>query len=714
MGTLDAALEAAGPAPAQTQDQGTLSEALKAATSGSTSPVEENIKPVSANYVIPDIVGGAAETVAGGVLGTLGQVGGGLAGIAGAATGSLDRANRWLNWAQKNISTVAGLYGENETETGRGIQRGLSKAFENVSTKPGWFVGDKTLALTKSPLAAATADTATQAAIQTAIAALTGKVAKAYNAPGVSGVAETLPSAMDQGGGIQPGSASSEVVAPTAEKKVLGGGAAVSSSNPYPELTGQKSVRGGGFPQLQASQISGDLPIPEQAVRSRIANEILGDEGGERIRPGVVTGNEDTLRTESALAKASNPTPQGLLLRDKMAEEQRALSSYAEGIVTKTGASQTLLNDAQRGDLLNGTLYGPDSLRSYIDQQKQQIYAEAAQRQGPNPVALPGLEKALTSPQLSSSLKIAGQPNFLPGVSELYGQFKTNGFENPVTGEMIPPNTIAAAQELRKYLNQAWSPDNSMWIGRLKGMIDSDIAQAGGADLYQKANALHSAEQTLYGAPGIKKIFGDTDPTTGIAKGLSSEKILPSINNLPLDQYSHIYNVFDSMANGKIPGAESLTLPPELQMAAKQSKAELAGALVRDVTKAGGDKIGAWNANAANKTMNAYTQKLDLAVPPDVLENLHTLNIGGHIMPNMHSYEGAALQARRLDQAGLLERSLPQIGATIGGVTPIPGGTWAGGKAGEWMQRKAATKRQLLQAQETDAAMEAAAKLGKK
>ena len=244
--------------------------------------------------------------------------------------------------------------------------------------------------------------------------------------------------------------------------------------------------------------------------------------------------------------------------------------------------------------------------------------------------------------------------------------------------------------------------------------MDNDVAQAGGADLYQKANAIHAAEQTLFNAPGIKRVFGDVDPDTGISKGLSPEKILPTINNLPIDQYRHIYNVFDAMSNGRVLGADGLTLPPELQAAGAQVKAEMGGALVRDIYQAGADKAGVWNANSANKVMNSHSQKLQLSVDPDVLQDLHTLNLGGQIMPGMHAYEGAAQQARRLDQAGLLERNLPTVGAVIGGATPLPGASWLGGKAGEFGQNKLALRRQLRQAQETDTAMEAAAKLGKK
>ena len=655
-----------------------------------------------------DAAGGLAETVANGALGTAGVLGGGLAESAGLATGSTDRAQRWNDWAKRNISTVAGLYDPTpETETGKGIQDAFDAAVGKVKQIAG-RAGDATLRATGSPALAAAADTATQAAAQAA-AGLAGAGAARVIGGGVPRASETVQSTLDQGRGKET------VAVPTEglERQVAGGGAAASSNSPYPVLTGQKLMRGGEFPQLPLSASSGDLPLAEQKVRSAIAGQIL-NEDPSRIRPGVTSGNEDTLRTEAAMARANNPTPAGVMIRDKMAQEQRGLFNYANRIIEDTGASPTLRNDLMRGDLVNSTLYGSDSLRTFIDTEKAKIYAEAAQRQGQRPTALPTLEAHLTDPTFASSLQIAGQPNFLPGVASLLAQFKTNGFRNPATGETIPANTVGAAMELHKALNRAWTPDNAMYIKPLKRAILDDVAQSGGADLYQRANGIHAAEQTLFDAPGMAKIFGEVNPQTGISKGLSSEKILPAANSLPMDQYAHLRNVLDAMSNGRVLGSDVLQVPDYLQEAARQSARELDGALVRDIVQDGGDKAGAWNANSANKTMNAYTDKLQYVGNPEVLSKLHTLNIGGQVMPNIHAYEGAPMLARRMDQAGLLEKHLPKGGAVIGGITGLPGGEVIGMKLGELLGGKAAMRRQMRQADETDAAMEAAAKLGAK
>jgi hypothetical protein len=713
----DAMLAKIGSAPQQTTEPDAVEEhmlrAIAAARNPATKTENSSGTVMSPEAGALDAAGGLAQTALNSGLSTAGALGGGLAEVGGLLTLSTDRAQRWHDWAQRNISTVAGLYDPTPvTETGKGIQNALDAVGEKVKKYAG-LAGQSTLDATGSPALATAVDTGAQALAQIATGVIGARGAGLFGGR-IPRSAGALESTLDQGRGAE----SVAVPAQGLERQVAGGGSAAASGNPYPTLTGQQSVRNGAFPQIKEAQIGGDVPAPERAVRSAIVGKILADSGEDasRVRESSVTGNIDTARTEHELSRAANPTPEGLILRDKIASEQRALPQFAENVINKTGASRTLIDDGMRGDLLNSTLYGPESLRAYLADQKNQIYAEAAQRQGPNPVQLASLEKMVSSPQLSSSLKIAGQPNFLPGVAELLNQFKTNGFENSVTGEAIAPNTVGAAMELHKALNSAWTRDNAQYIGRMKQAILGDVAQAGGADLYQRGNAIHAAERTLLDAPGMKKIFGDVNPNTGISEGLSAEKIPKAVTNLPFDQYSHVSNVFQDMANGKVPGAPDLTLPPELQQAGAQSLREMAGFLARDVRNAGGKEE--WNPNSVNDVLNAHSKKLELVADPEVVRDLHTLNLGGYMMKKTRSYEGASQQTRRLDQAGLLEQHLPKIGGVVGGAvtaaTGIPGAEFAGGMGGMKLQQNMAAQRQLKLANERDAQMEAAAKTGTK
>jgi hypothetical protein len=183
------------------------------------------------------------------------------------------------------------------------------------------------------------------------------------------------------------------------------------------------------------------------------------------------------------------------------------------------------------------------------------------------------------------------------------------------------------------------------------------------------------------------------------------------LNDMPYDQYSHIYNLADNVARGAIPGLD-LEIPHDLRVAAQQVKNEMAGSLAREIYTDGAKNVGVWNANAANNAMNARSMKLHLAMPPDEVQAFHTLNYGGQLMPGAHAYEGAGMQINRMAQMGLLERFAPALGAGIGGLTPIPGGQWMGGKLGEKVQSMTTNRRLLREAQNLDAQMEANAKLG--
>jgi hypothetical protein len=147
--------------------------------------------------------------------------------------------------------------------------------------------------------------------------------------------------------------------------------------------------------------------------------------------------------------------------------------------------------------------------------------------------------------------------------------------------------------------------------------------------------------------------------------------------------------------------------------------AEIDGALAREVQKAGSDKMGVWNQNSANKTMNSLVgEKILETFPPDEVRRFHLLNTVGQIVPGIHAYEGAALQARRV---GVIEGNLPKIGAgagaALGGfVGEAPGaavGTYLGQQAGAKYKAKIEEKALTKEAKKSQKEMEKATALGK-
>jgi len=499
-------------------------------------------------------------------------------------------------------------------------------------------------------------------------------------------------------------------------------GAAASETNPYAsQFTGEETVRG-QFPQIKLSKTPEDVPVNEQVLRSQVAQEIMP---GEQVRPGVITANENTLRNE--YTKAKMDTPEGRLYKQQIANEQNALSKYAEDRVDATGASPTLINDEQRGQRINDVFHGmsPDdpssaSITGYLNQAKKQIYDSAFQKVGNNQINTSHIDDLLSNPQWTAGLKIKGVEGVQSAAKDYLNLAKTVGFED-VNGVMHPPSSVAAYDAVRKAMNAEWTPQNARAIQRVNQAIDKDIAAVADPALYKLGDKIHQVEKTIFGSKGIKTLFGEADANGVITSSTPLEKIPSKLNNLPKDQWRHIRDTLDELANGRVRNApEGMPpVPDELRQSAAAARAEIDGALAREVYKAGASKVGEWNQNSTNKVLNSVIgEKILETFPPEEVRKFHLLNYGGHFMPGIHSYEGAGLQARRV---GMIEGNLGKAGtaagAAVGGsLFGAPGaaiGGYYGGKAGVAGSEALAAKALQKEAKKTQKEMQKAAELGK-
>ena len=498
-------------------------------------------------------------------------------------------------------------------------------------------------------------------------------------------------------------------------------GAAAAANNPFAgKITGEETVRG-QFPQIKLSKTPTDVPVNEQILRSQAVQEVMPGVG---VRPGVVTGNENLLRNEHTKAKLD--TPEGQLFKQQIANEQIALSKYADERVDATGASRTLINDEQRGGRINDVLYGtsPDDMASssimgYLNQAKKQVYDSAYKRVGGNQIKTTNVDDLLKNPQWAAGLKIKGVEGVQSAAKDYLNLAKTVGFED-ISGVMHPPGSVAAYDAVRKAINADWTPQNANAIRRVNQAIDKDIAAVADPALYKLGDRIHEVEKTIFGSKGIKTLFGEMDKNGVITSSTPLEKIPSKMNNLPKDQWRHIRETLNDLANGNVKGApEGMPpVPQELRQSAAAAVAEIDGALAREVQKAGSDKMGVWNQNSANKTMNSLVgEKILETFPPDEVRRFHLLNTVGQIVPGIHAYEGAALQARRV---GVIEGNLPKIGAgagaALGGfVGEAPGaavGTYLGQQAGAKYKAKIEEKALTKEAKKSQKEMEKAKALG--
>lgn len=625
---------------------------------------------------------GLLEAIAHGASGLAGHLGGGLNYLGTlAATQDTAAAESVRQDTEKALTyeprteagkEFVGAAGKVAAPIGRGIEKGIKYISDKAADKYGPLAGALEQAALHAPLEAMGANPLD--------AALTG-VAKAV--PKVGSAVGRIGLDVPESAAAAPASASA---GPNGSRQSMG--AAQVNPNPF-ELTGQEAGRGSpAFPQVKLAKNSGDVPADEQSTRAGIVREVLNDSGEDAgIRTGVLTGNEQTLRSEYQAAKNPNQTPADLLMSNQIAAEQRALPKFAQKRVEATGADPTLTNDYQRGETINSAFYGEGGLKEFLNQQKAKIYQQALEKNGDTQIPITITDAMFKDPQFVAGSKLLKHESVVGGAQDLLNLAKTVGFKDPITGVQYAPGSVAAYQAVTKALNKGWTPENAITIGKINEAINQDIAASGGGELYQLGNRIHRLDKGLLSdSAGIKDVFGDVDPN-GVQTGKDFDRIPKILNNMPLDQWRHIHDTLDSVSRGQLPGApEGMDpVPPELRQAAARAKAEMHGSLAREVYSQGSGKVGGWNANSANQTLNSRVgQKILDAFPPDEIRKMQVLNAAGHIMPGAHPYEGAGAQTARMgNEPGFVENYAPKAGILLGAKTLIPGAPLVGEKIGE-------------------------------
>jgi len=526
----------------------------------------------------------------------------------------------------------------------------------------------------------------------------------------------------------RPGATAAEAQAQFEAKQAKPGsvGAAAAENNPYAgKFTGEEVGGSETFPQIKLAKITKDVPVPEQQLRSQLFQEVLP---GVQPRPGVVTGNDNLLRNEHALASMAEPTPLGLKMKEQIANEQIGLSKYAEDRVNATGASRSLINDEQRGERINDVFHGVDpndissaSITGYFNQAKKQIYDSAYQKVGDNKIKSSNADSFFSNPQVRATFETDGTLNVLEGAKKKIELAKTVGFELP-DGKIAPPGSVAAFDAVRKSMNSLWSPDKANAIRKINQAIDKDIAAVADPSLYKLGDNIHKLEKTILGSKGINKLFGEVDANGVITSSTPLEKIPTKLNNLPKDQWRHIRDTLNELASGRVRNAPEGMPPisPELMQSAKAAVAEIDGALASEVYKAGAGNVGEWSSKKANNVLNSVVgQKIVETFPPEEVQNFHKLNVVGQYTPPL-KYEGAALQQRRV---GLLEKGLPGVGASTGAAiagylgegspAAIAGGAYIGREVGAKLQAGKASRAETNAVKKMQKEQKKAAELGK-
>lgn len=398
-----------------------------------------------------------------------------------------------------------------------------------------------------------------------------------------------------------------------------------------------------------------DLPKPKSVLAEPAQADNIATMkaiGLDSQRPSAITGDKFMAGQEYQQSKLDSPM--GEAMREQLGAEQNAVKSFAQDIVQKTGA--TADSPEAVGQSIRAPLQG---LSQHYDDAIKTLYQTADQRAGGVPTVDPesfgkllGTDSMFAGKAENSSLRRG-----INAYAREQGMFDENG--------NLVPIDVQKAEGMRQYLNSQWSPQNSGLIGKIKESLDSDVAKAGGEDIYTAARALHAERKnTLDNPNGISSLLNESGPN-GINQAVPDEKVATKVLSMPTGQLSHIVDTLNS-------------LPPSLAPQGQQALAEMKGAVAKQIYKAGdsgGTQNGPslWNAANVTKQLNAQGSRMALLFSPEEISQFQTLNNAGHILQTPSAYPGAAVQGHNLLQRGMIYAP-PAAGAAIGNaIAGIPG-----------------------------------------
>ena len=402
-------------------------------------------------------------------------------------------------------------------------------------------------------------------------------------------------------------------------------------------------------------------------------------------RKAAVSGDKHQSGIEYEEAKLSNE--RGAVMRAQLQKEQDALKGFAGRLVSETGANTSAAPEAV-GQSIRAPM---QALSDHFDTEVSALYNQAKEAAGNTaPVKPDTLNAALADKNFRETF--FSSPNGTTLLGAIDRQVKR--FQGlAVDGEppAAAPNTVASAENLRKWLNTQWSPGNSKLIGQIKEALDSDVGNAGGAGIFDNARKLHAMRRdTLDNPNGISKLLTSGGPSS-INQAIADEHVAPKLLTMPTAQFKHVIKTLKS-------------LPEGLQEQGRQAIAEIKGALARRVYAAGdsgGTQNGAsvWNAANVTRELNANRSKMAIVFGPDELERFSHLHTAGHVLQTPMAYKGAAAQGYNYLQSGAIA-GLPLLGTGAGSMVGGPSGAALGSLLGAGASKLAMTAAQRKMAED--------------
>ncbi|HEY6020448.1 MAG TPA: hypothetical protein VIY48_11220, partial [Candidatus Paceibacterota bacterium] len=407
------------------------------------------------------------------------------------------------------------------------------------------------------------------------------------------------------------------------------------------------------------------LPPEQQVARANVLKAV----GIDDARLSAIEGHPLNAASEFQMGKFNEPA--GQAAKAQFAAEKAALQAHTEGMVEKSGGSLGMDQETRlaRG---NSILAPLDSLKQWFDDKTNQLYTAARERAQGQPVTLQS-----TNDVLGQKSNFSGNSDSLQLRNGVQDRMQELGMLDD-KGNLIS-STVDQAENLRKYLNEQWSPKNSHVLGKLKDALDDDVMSTAGEDIFKEARDMRALRaRTLDDPKGISNVMDSNGPN-GINRKVPTENVASHITSMPAAQFEHIVETLKNV-------------PPELQPQAQAALGEIKGHLMNKVLDAGsktnaGNTRVLWNHGGVDKVISENAAKFNSGLfTPEELADLQNLQQAGHILSVDPTYPGAAAQGANALKSGLMSKAVGRAaqlaGGGIGSVLG-PAGAAAGSVVGE-------------------------------
>jgi hypothetical protein len=397
-------------------------------------------------------------------------------------------------------------------------------------------------------------------------------------------------------------------------------------------------------PYTELSYSEKGLPLDEQYARAKVLQKVLGED--HAVDLAAIEGKGKERATNFDVSRSD--TPQGNLLAERIADEQRRLSKYGEGLIKKTGGTLGL-DEATLYKRGNTQLAPFEEYGNLLDKEIGKLYKERDKTAKEVPIQANFTKDLLND---DSIIQLADNEKLAKATT---AKMKQLGIMDK-DGNLL--NTDAfKAEQLRKWLNEpnVWSPQNAGLHRALKDSIDNDVFAHADKAIYDDARKLFGLKKdTLDNPKGIATILDESGPN-GINRKVDIEKVANKIAGMGVDQFTHIIDTLDKM-------------PAELQPKAQKAKAEIKAQFLNQA-------LAQKSPNKLTTYMNDNREVMNRLFTPEEMADIRDYHNASQILKTDVGYKGAAIQKINVEQKlmGKIAEQVAKKGGAAAAETALGG-----------------------------------------